>query len=1346
MGKISEIVKINTELGSEVNLIEELFNVEKNSKRMANYMPTKGHRDAFEKIVKGLYEIQDKRAYILNGSYGTGKSNLLLMIANYLMNNSASETMSSFFNNYTLREEDEKIGEYDTEEEIESKKIEIEKNVNILKSLRKTDKPHFVALCKYEVTGDFTEIVLRAINEAFKRENLPIDKFDSIYNEAVRRIELWEEKGKNFYDELERRLEEEKFWSVDDLKNKLNYIDLEALEVFKKIHKEITLMDFTYLKDNLSDIIEEIVSSDFFKEKYSGLTIFFDEFGDVLKKHNFNELVFQRFSEFCQNSLNEKNVPVLFIATTHRSFNSYGEYYAKEEFKKVSDRFNDVSLSTEGFENIISTIVQPDKKSDFWIKNIKKSKIISNFYGKIRALRLFENLKGKKLTEKLIENLYPMHPMATYALLELSKEVSSNNRSVYSFFVRGEFEKFIKETDLQENLKFYTVEKLIEYFGRNKFVSSNTELRNEYKNKIRNYETSKSAFEKIKSTILNEDELDLSVRILDIMLVYDLLDKPTDIETILFGLNLDLEQIKELEAIMKLLTEKGVIYFKESGSVYEFKQSDILNIDGIISEYVNTNLSKPIDIVNKLKEIAKDRDFIGIKKEIENFIEIISSKPEFYVENNYQKDIITAKELESEAFVLSKNKKISSEDIFDYTVDGYYYYILCETTSEKERALKAVKNIKESNFVFAVPKEVKELKKHLLGLLATKESEKLRDLKQQEMQMVNIYQKKKIQEIVTALKENFKIDNLSLFFQGEEYKAEGRNKDKELITEIFRKNHYKNLPSIDLSFKQRKGELNSEKEKNFKKFIESFLFINNPLQFEKNTTISQEYLKPFIDSEILLDNEDYYKQNSNLECYRAYPALKDTLEFLSNEELILGEFKKNLVQKYALGKYAAYFIIAFIYRYFNGNLSFIRRGVNFSVTSYEELKRFIESGETIKCIKISENEKEFLGNLFKVFNETTTLTEKGNVKETFSVIKEWYSSLRKYQKIDSIVEKNIINIFEKINNLSAEEFLLSELNTLIGREKDDLLSVEEFNEIVLKIKTFKESANNADNTLYSKISEKLNKLFDVENLYTFFNEYYNNLPDFKKDLGFKIYQNSDPRNFLEFLRDLSNGKNLEELLLNYKISVARDYKDWEKDNTEEIVRSIQKGYNEIDSAYLIPKPELEYDGEYERKGTYIYFGENFRFRVKNLNKEYDTYYTLERTPLKVINSFGESTLKVATDEFIVVEEGSFFNCLNQQDGIGKTKKRSEELEIKFIKKENKFAPEIQEEKKEQMRIGEKSKEASPKVVFNIIPEKKEDLKASIRGLIETLKREINLSNKDIKDILEQLVSEYSKGE
>ena len=317
---------------------------------------------------------------------------------------------------------------------------------------------------------------------------------------------------------------------------------------------------------------------------------------------------------------------------------------------------------------------------------------------------------------------------------------------------------------------------------------------------------------------------------------------------------------------------------------------------------------------------------------------------------------------------------------------------------------------------------------------------------------------------------------------------------------------------------------------------------------------------------------------------------------------------------------------------------------------------------------------------------------------------------------------------------------------LIGKEKDDLLSMDEFNEIVLKVKFFKESADNADNIIYSKISEKLNKLFNIENLYTFFNEYYNNLPDFKKDLGFKIYQNTDPRNFLNFLKDLSDGKNLEELLLNYKISAARNYKDWEEDYTEEIIKSIQKGYNEIDSAYLIPKPELEYVGKYEKRENYIYFEEGFKFRIKNLSKEYDTYYTLEKIPSKVVDSFGETILKTATDEYITVREGDFFNCLNQQDGIGSNKRRSEEIIIKFRKKENKFAPEVQTEKLEQPKFGEKLRESIPKMVFNAIPEKKEDLKSSIKGLIDAVKRDIELSNKDIKDILEQLISEYSKGE
>ncbi|MGL5982687.1 MAG: hypothetical protein ACRCZR_05105 [Cetobacterium sp.] len=241
MGKISEIIQINRALGSEVNLVEELFDIEKNSLRMSNYMPTKGHREAFLKIVKGLYELTDKRAYILNGSYGTGKSNLLLMIANYLMNNSNSEKMNQFFENYFLREEDEKIDDLTSNKEEILQKIK--QNISHLKSIRTTDKPHFIALCKYDISGDFTEILLRAIKEGFERENISMDDFDSIYKEAIRKIEQWE-KAKNevdFYDKLESELQINNR-TIQNFKDKLININGETLKEFKELYKKFYII------------------------------------------------------------------------------------------------------------------------------------------------------------------------------------------------------------------------------------------------------------------------------------------------------------------------------------------------------------------------------------------------------------------------------------------------------------------------------------------------------------------------------------------------------------------------------------------------------------------------------------------------------------------------------------------------------------------------------------------------------------------------------------------------------------------------------------------------------------------------------------------------------------------------------------------------------------------------------------------------------------------------------------------------------------------------------------------------------------------------------------------------
>jgi DNA replication protein DnaC len=98
-----------------------------NADRMAMYRPTKAHRVAFERICRGLYQPNDKKFYLLSGSYGTGKSHLCLMTANVLSLSSGNPGIGGFYENYT--------------------KLDSEK-AKLLKNIRK-DGQYLVAICDY---------------------------------------------------------------------------------------------------------------------------------------------------------------------------------------------------------------------------------------------------------------------------------------------------------------------------------------------------------------------------------------------------------------------------------------------------------------------------------------------------------------------------------------------------------------------------------------------------------------------------------------------------------------------------------------------------------------------------------------------------------------------------------------------------------------------------------------------------------------------------------------------------------------------------------------------------------------------------------------------------------------------------------------------------------------------------------------------------------------------------------------------------------------------------------------------------------------------------------------------
>ncbi len=144
MAKIAEVVKLRTGYANFVELKSAFEEAQENAERMAMYRPTKAHRQAFERICKGIYQPTDKKFYLLSGSYGTGKSHLCLMTANFLSRSSGAPEIAGFYENYSKLDPDK---------------------AKMLKNIRK-DGQYLVAICDYYSGKKFEDVVLKAIFEA----------------------------------------------------------------------------------------------------------------------------------------------------------------------------------------------------------------------------------------------------------------------------------------------------------------------------------------------------------------------------------------------------------------------------------------------------------------------------------------------------------------------------------------------------------------------------------------------------------------------------------------------------------------------------------------------------------------------------------------------------------------------------------------------------------------------------------------------------------------------------------------------------------------------------------------------------------------------------------------------------------------------------------------------------------------------------------------------------------------------------------------------------------------------------------------------------------------------------
>jgi hypothetical protein len=703
MSTIADVVKLRSGYANFVKLRSAFEECKENAERMAMYRPTKAHRRAFERICRGLYQPNDKKFYLLSGSYGTGKSHLCLMLANVLSRASGDPDIKAFYEGYV--------------------KLDAEQGT-MIRNVRKNGQ-YLVAMCDYASGKKFEDAVLKAILDACVAAGLDAGT-KTEFNEAERMLADWEKKAgkgvRNFYADFKAALEKVTSGvSVDQVRAGLKEVESDALSQFKDAFREtMGGIEFQPQAGNLISIVKEIVKSAAFKDRFKGIAIFFDEFGYTLEKHTYSTDVLQGFMEdICQRESN-----VIFVGCIHKDFKAYADRLSKADVAVLDARKTDVTLANEGIEEIIGAIVETQKDAKVWAQEIDPKKgIFDSLVPVCKTLKLFPWIDDvDRIRQRVLEDIYGVHPMSLACLLRLSSEIGSDVRSTFTFFsgdvggAEGSYADFIAHAPITISggkLNLYRVEQLFEFFQR-ELSHRNPDLREPQRQLVNGYYASVDALRKSMQGELFDEQRDERVAILKTVLIYQLSQPaiPTTLENIQFGMYcLAKNEEKQVETHLKYLARTGALFFRQQSNTYELAVGAGDDPYLLIERYLADARLHPQDKIVALLEEAPDQQEL-------DFLRASQHNVHFGEDKRFSRYFVAAKDLGPDLWTrlhkewlenLSKDKK---------SAEGAVVYALCEDDAAVQQAKNAIRDIPYANILVSVPHNPQPFTEMLLKVKA----------------------------------------------------------------------------------------------------------------------------------------------------------------------------------------------------------------------------------------------------------------------------------------------------------------------------------------------------------------------------------------------------------------------------------------------------------------------------------------------------------------------------------------------------------------------------------------------------------------------------------------------------
>jgi len=458
--RLSEIVEVPAGFRPAVRIPEDLIDPQVNRELLAGFIPTEATLEIIWQVVQSMAESDEKRARLFHGTFGTGKSDVMLILANLYQRTPDDAALQP------LLERMRKVNEART--------------AAVVKRLRER-KPYLVVLLRGSREVSFQSLVLYHLEQTLREAGLSELMGTTRYAAALDQLGSWEQQHPDVLQRFVAQLEQSEIASLAMLRDRLESPTADdAFRIFEAAFRRTTGTQFQILEyqqphQAYSTVAAALVA----RGSHSGVLLVIDEGSEVLERlasspdARSEALMLQNIAETAiasrQNQLHLFFVALEpFASAGARSDGSVSERSrtVADMLEKVGGRFTQHALQIQRGEELIRGALRLSGSASDYVPPAQRDQLV-------RTAEAYWNSRGQPrdwVREVVIDGAFPLHPLAVAALPELNQRVAQSTRTMFQFLKDEQgLPRFLARTPVQSAYagwsNLLTVDEVYDYFA-----------------------------------------------------------------------------------------------------------------------------------------------------------------------------------------------------------------------------------------------------------------------------------------------------------------------------------------------------------------------------------------------------------------------------------------------------------------------------------------------------------------------------------------------------------------------------------------------------------------------------------------------------------------------------------------------------------------------------------------------------------------------------------------------------------------------------------------------------------------------------------------------------------------